>query len=368
MSDTILCYFAACADLRASYATPIRQPSELSAIKEVTRAVSSELELLALEEAALRTVRISLAESVNNSAVIALTNRLPPEVLSRIFVLSGTRCVRDVGYQMGGLAGVYDLTKTLLYLSKNTPIHVHVIESGGEGEEEEEIIDAEPEPDEHVCAYKVEGIVTMLDPHLGRAYILDIDSSPASRYGRFLKAILNSWSKRGAVASPEALSIELPSPYQELFVPDGAEYENWESMLLGVSTLHLQDARFDWRSNAYRGLVDLQLRVALAVLKFGGLRVTDGAQNWVQPASIVMGCLQVVNLVNMKPDDSCLILSLITLPDTLAELGITLPHKSTLDDELADFFARSKIATLYCTLVECEYECNGCLYRGDCEG
>ncbi|KAG9120803.1 hypothetical protein FRC07_003563, partial [Ceratobasidium sp. 392] len=319
LSTTILSYIAACANLRASYTTPIRQPSELSTIKEATHAVSSELKLLALEEGALRTVRISLAESVNNSALIASANRLPPEVLSRIFVLSGTRCVRDVGYQMNGLAGVCTywrrialdtghlwthidvgpkipgvLTKALLYRSKNKPIHVHVIESGGEEEEEEEVIDDEAEPNEHVCAYEAEGIVTMLDPHLGRAHTLDIESSPTSRYGRFLKAILNVWSKRGGVTSPKALSIELPSPYLELFVPDGAEYENWESMLLGFSTLHLQHARFDWRSNAYRGLIDLQLRVgwaadislvelanvllacpALAVLKFGGLRVTD---------------------------------------------------------------------------------------------
>ncbi|KAG9118868.1 hypothetical protein FRC07_006409 [Ceratobasidium sp. 392] len=187
MSNTILSYLAACATLRASYATPIRQPSELSTIKEATRAVSSELKLLALEEAALRTMRISLAESVNNSATIAPANRLPPEVLSRIFVLSRTCCVRDVGYQMNGFADVCTywrrtaldmahlwthvdvgpnisggLTKLLLYRSKKMPVHVHIIEPGEAKGEEEEENDNEPEPDEHVCAYQVNGIMTTL--------------------------------------------------------------------------------------------------------------------------------------------------------------------------------------------------------------
>ncbi|KAG8774382.1 hypothetical protein FRC12_002021, partial [Ceratobasidium sp. 428] len=105
----------------------------------------------------------------------------------------------------------------------------------------------------------------------------------------------------------------------------------------------------------------------LVVLKLGNITV-DRVDDRAQPAPVVMQHLKVLNLANMPPEAACSTLSLCTVPGPCAELGITLSHSSSLDGQLVNFFARSKIITLYCTLRECEGECDGCLYNNNCEG
>ncbi|KAG8683509.1 hypothetical protein FRC09_016041 [Ceratobasidium sp. 395] len=67
----------------------------------------------------------------------------------------------------------------------------------------------------------------------------------------------------------------------------------------------------------------------------------------IAPSPIVMGCLEVLNLVNMGRDDAIALLSLITMP-VRAELSMGLWTEDRTDERLLDFFARSNITTFYC--------------------
>ncbi|KAG9128401.1 hypothetical protein FRC07_013741 [Ceratobasidium sp. 392] len=228
----------------------------------------------------------------------------------------------------------------------------------------------------------------MLEPHLHRVSVLDI--KPAGRYGGFVPFLLGLWSDRDIACYPGSLIIDLPDPtYSALWIPEEGDTrpENLENMLLNINTLRLFYALFDWDSNAYCGLVELQLCLpycdvsismteltnilfacpALVILNMGWIEIYH-EEPWVpQVDPIIMKCLEVIHLAHMKSGDTYLALSLITtsLP---AMLSMTPSHTNTLDDRLVDFLLRSKIDTVYWYCTECKRECDGCLEGRDCEG
>ncbi|KAG8768831.1 hypothetical protein FRC12_005333 [Ceratobasidium sp. 428] len=407
LSGTIQSYLAACLTLRARCSMIPYQPNGQRVAKESLTTIHSELASLALEELLLRDTRISLTAAINNSGVLASVNRLPPEILGRIFTLSRICCARDDGYQINGPAGVCrywrqitlgnahlwthidigpgiptDQTKLLLGRSKLAPVHIHVLEPP--------IKDHDDEPNEYECEHAAENMMTVLAPHMHCVRTLTVE--PASRNGNLAFALLDSWSCYDINNSLPSLRIDQASSSDvQLSLPGKDETpENLEKMLLALTTLHLESAMFGWDSGAYRGLRDLRLHFGwpelvfisvpelasifaacpdLTILKLSGPSVTArDAEGWVQPTPIVMECLEFVNLADLRPDHATLVLSLITIPGPRAELGIQLSQKSTLDKQLADFFLRSTITTLFHTYCDCESDCDGCLNDLECEG
>ncbi|KAG8790329.1 hypothetical protein FRC12_012156 [Ceratobasidium sp. 428] len=377
LSRTIQTYLAACTGLRASYATHGRQLVEQSLVQEALITIDSELESLASEEEMLCGMRTSLAAMRNTSAKFARINTFPPEVLVKIFRTLGISCVRDSHPELAGFAGVcvywreialsmadlwahvdvgpdvpQTVTRYLLSLSKNNPIHIHAVEPVLEGDEDD--------PNEYVCNRAAKTIVMMLSPHLPRVCTLEIKSN--SNDGRFVSSLLDIWFKcSGSLGSLRALLIDRPEVRDPILLP-----RNLEGVVSALNSLRLAEVMFNWESNAYHGLVDLQMDFAysgisismlqlasilsaspaLVTLKLGWMWV-ENMEGQIASSPIVMGCLEVVNLVNMGRDDAIALLSLITMP-VHAELSMRLWTEDRTDERLLDFFARSNITTFYC--------------------
>ncbi|KAG8709366.1 hypothetical protein FRC09_000718, partial [Ceratobasidium sp. 395] len=343
---------------------------------------------------------VSLAAASNRSMVPASINRLPPETLARIFRFSKTYCVCDNGFQINGLTGVCvywrqialeianlwthvdvslqtprRLIELLLDRSKTLPIHVHFFSLEPQEETIDEVNNAQTE-------YPIGDTIVVLEPQLRRVCTLSITSSTYRWH--FVFAVLNAWSDHDNAGLLKSLEVDRSRAFGTYVLGISKRNRNIEKMLLGTGTLYLRSTVFQWDSDIYSGLVDLQLDFdndvfiplsrlanilavcpALSILKLTGLRVR-GVANWVRP-SIVMEHLECINLTDMKPDDASSVLSLITLPGPRAELGVSISRASKLDDKLADFFARSKITTLFHASYTCEFECDSCLNYQDCE-
>ncbi|KAG9099502.1 hypothetical protein FRC07_010516 [Ceratobasidium sp. 392] len=214
---------------------------------------------------------------------------------------------------------------------------------------------------------KAEGIVAFMEPHLHRICVLSLQPDDVFNY--FVPALLHLWSGRSNINYPRSLFVGQPAFGEVVFIDqnDESESEDLEKMLLALNTLHLSHVLIDWSSNAHCGLVDLQLDLpylsisvstrqlarifsaspALGTPKLGPIKVHH-TKNWVQPAPVLMGCLEVLNLIEMMPDDAHSLLSLITSTSPRAELSIRLAVNTVIDDRIVGFFSRSKISTLYC--------------------
>ncbi|KAG8705302.1 hypothetical protein FRC09_003041, partial [Ceratobasidium sp. 395] len=401
LSSTIRSYLTVCATLRASYATLVYQSNEQDTVKEALATICTELESLASEERLLYDTRVSLAAVISNSVTLPNVNRLPPEILASIFGLSRAHCTRDHGHQTNGPTSVcrywrrtaldaahlwthIDIgpdipsgrAKLLLDRSKHAPVHIHVLASRLE--------QGENEPNGYESEHLAESMMVVLAPHIYRICTLNVESS--GNRGNFVFALLNSWSYHDTANSLLSLRMERTVYASALFLPgQDRTPESLGRMLLALTSLRLDRTMFGWDSNAYRGLVDLQLVFSnrdtllsmmdlasiiaaspdLTTLKLYGLDIQGG---WIPLAPIVMRSLEFVSIVDLEQDAAASVLSLITLPGPRAELGITLSQASTLDSRLADFFARSTITTLYHTSYDCEYDCDGCLNKLECEG
>ncbi|KAG9128152.1 hypothetical protein FRC07_004264 [Ceratobasidium sp. 392] len=391
LSRIIESYYTSCRTLHSACITTTQNPVEYSMVEEALATTDLELKSLAAGDKQIRKARAFLTSMRNKSAILAPVNKLPPEILSRIFMLSRVHCVRDNNYGLDGFTDVCmywrrtaldatnlwthvdislvvleSLTSLLFSRSKNAPIHVHVIEPSVENETEAPI-----QVDQ--CRFEAEFILAQLEPHFHRVRTLSIESG--SSYGRIVPLILNQWSER-ASTFPRSLMINRPAPGDVLSIPSQNEMSsNLERMLLALDTLHLDYTLFDWASNAYRGLVDFRLDTlnnsitisvlqmtsilsacpTLAILKLGYIEV-EREESWAQPAPVVMECLNIVNIIGMEPDYAHMLLSLITLSSPCAELGMTLSTESATDKRLSDFFVRSRVATLCCFGYQYSFE------------
>ncbi|KAG8737995.1 hypothetical protein FRC12_016952, partial [Ceratobasidium sp. 428] len=144
--------------------------------------------------------------------------------------------------------------------------------------------------------------------------------------------------------------------------------EHGEEVLLSLRTLDLFDVRFNWSSNAYRGLVDLRLKFIhsgalgtitslelvhilmaspmLTVLKLRGLQVTGPLQTIPVP----LNHLRTLNLTNMPLDGLRWLLPLIALPRlSSTKLSVGIAFYRELENELRNFLGQSSITSLYCS-------------------
>ncbi|KAG8761040.1 hypothetical protein FRC12_009461 [Ceratobasidium sp. 428] len=384
MASAIQVYLSACATLRTACTDSVSQPAGRFAIEEALLAIDSELDSLALEGDMLRNGRALLAATRNYSARLTRVNALPSEILARIFAFSKTYkyCVDDgywrpdnftsvcVYWRQVALAATnlwthvdigpttpYDLTGLLLDRSKDAPIHVHVIES-------KETSDT-GDPYAYTCECIAQEVMSQLEPHIHRLRTLKIMSDTVD--GEIIPAILDAWSTLDNVGAPVSLSVERPYSRRALVIPAQDEIsDNLEKLLLALNSLHLDCVHFDWASNAYRGLIDLRLSFfhyvhistpqlfdilsscpGLHTLKLRNLKVNH-VEDWAKPNPITMGHLKVLNFIGIKVESASSVLSLIALPEFFTELSIDITLRSPIDNQLTDFFARSKLATLYC--------------------
>ncbi|KAG8703521.1 hypothetical protein FRC08_002796 [Ceratobasidium sp. 394] len=382
LADTIQSYLTASATLRAVCVQSLRLPHERLVVEKALTSVGSELHSMVLEEKALRDTRISLSKLRNESTTLARTNTLPPEILTKIFMLSRTYCVHDDGAKLSynALAGVstywrqivinapdlwthidigpdtptqsvYGLAKLLLRRTEGRPVHVHVFEP------------PKPPHGEPTSKLEIKAVTDFLSPFIHRVCTLDLDTRSYSR--SLIQPVLELWASNGGSSASKALYVYRPNGTQ-LLRP--ASHLNCGMILPSLRILHLQGTVFNWNSPAYHGLVDLRIEATgqvdisvsvsqlanvlamspkLATLILSHVEVTS-LEGWDAPTPIVLGCLQVLNLVNTRPGSTKLVLPLITQPDPCAQLCVGLIFITHCAEEFKDFSSRSHITTLYC--------------------
>ncbi|KAG9119305.1 hypothetical protein FRC07_005726 [Ceratobasidium sp. 392] len=95
LADAIQSYLSACATLSVACARPTHTPLERTVVEDALVAVDSELTSLTSEAKALRDAQVGLSTLRNKSGKLTRINALPPEILTYIFKLSTTYCMRD---------------------------------------------------------------------------------------------------------------------------------------------------------------------------------------------------------------------------------------------------------------------------------
>ncbi|KAG8790840.1 hypothetical protein FRC12_010867 [Ceratobasidium sp. 428] len=213
LSNVIQSYVAICVALQNFCTIPTHHPDGQSLVTDTLATVQLELESLALEEATLRDMRVSLTTTVNNSTRLASINRLPFEILARIFEFSNTYCICHDGYRMNGVAGVcvywrqvaldtprlwthvdiiaaapHELSHLLLSRSESLPLHIHILDS----QRGSCIYGVNDEPGSE---YLGESVMIALEFYLDRICTLNIESSGIE--GDLIFSVLNLWSKHG---------------------------------------------------------------------------------------------------------------------------------------------------------------------------
>ncbi|KAG8715052.1 hypothetical protein FRC08_011050 [Ceratobasidium sp. 394] len=276
LADTTQAYLSASAALNAVCTRPARQPVERAAVEGALVAVDSELSSLSSEADALRDAQISLSTLRNKSGTLTRINVLPPEVLSYIFKLSTTYCVRD-GASRGcfnALAGVgvywrqialktpelwthidiipnasarslYDASRLRFERSRGKPIYLHVYEPRGS------FHGGTPGP-------AIKGLKDLLKPYAPRVRIFHLETEV--HFAGLVQSMLSLWQD-GGFSRLEDLYVHRPeggdSRYQPTIREPGGKKAR--KNVMSIKTLHLQNTRFDWGSVVYHGLVDLRL-------------------------------------------------------------------------------------------------------------
>ncbi|KAG8722744.1 hypothetical protein FRC09_005758 [Ceratobasidium sp. 395] len=388
LSNSIYAYISACETLRAVCARD-HQTRARAVAERAFILLDTELECLAAEESSLRSTLFSLSKLRNKSETLAPINLLPSEILIEIFKLSISNCSHsdrgDFPYNLVNTCtswrqivleipyfwthidvgpGVpWGLSKLMLERAKTNPLHLHI--------DEHEIPRwAHPKPDE---AYRPDPLLRDLASILHRVHTLELSSDNLE--GDFVGRMINLWLGHGDQDLVKRLSVYQQSgdevifdDYHEVIVVKQTS-EHGKDVLLSLQILHLHGVRFNWDSNAYRGLVDLRLSFdrmsaiatisslelvcillaspMLAVLKLRGLEVTY-TENIPHAIPISLDHLRILNLGDMRSDTLKHLLPLIGLPKTSsAELRIGLEIRGELEKELKAFLGQSPITTLY---------------------
>ncbi|KAG8724831.1 hypothetical protein FRC09_013531 [Ceratobasidium sp. 395] len=364
--------------------------------------LGAQLESLAAEEYTLSTARLSLSVLRNRSETLVPINILPPETLTQIFMLSVSNCREhhrsfpyafantcvywrqlaldtpyfwthvDIGPDIPG-----QLSQLMLERAKTNPLHFHMYDNktfrhGSPTWDNVGWEDPNWEDLDSVGLYYEDPLVQLFGNFAHRVHTLELSSNDLG--GDFFAYVTKVWLDRGDKDLAKSLSISLR---ENVLLDDSQEdvtrintSERGRAVLLSLKTLRLYRTRFNWDSNAYYGLVDLQLgfktmdRVAsisslelvriltaspkLAVLRLNGLEVTR-TENIPQAIPVPLNHLQVLNLIDMSAVSLGRLLPLVALPrPSSAELRVGLEVSTGLEKELKDFFSRSSITTLYC--------------------
>ncbi|KAG8787685.1 hypothetical protein FRC12_015362 [Ceratobasidium sp. 428] len=387
---TINLYVSACAVLQTACARPAYYSN---GIEEALATVDFFLETLKLEEEKLRSARTSLTVLRNKSTTLSRVNKLPPEILSYVFVLAKSHCVHDEDFGPHGPAAVCTywrqtatntpnlwshidigpgtrerLAKLLLDRTKDYPIHIHAHE-----------LDTDSTDGEPTLEGEAEEVVKLLEPHIGRVRSLDIQSR--SKSSAFIPAMLKMWLFYGSPLFSKSLLVSRPTSGVLLRVQAGQtpsvkrtrKTKNADDILLSLDTLHLQGVTISYNSNAYRDLTDLRLDLtkepdsipisqlanilsaspAISILKLGGIDII-GEGEWVSSDPVILGSLKVLKLFGIENNSLRLVLSLIGLPDTPVELSLSFTGYLNIHDELVAFFRGARISVLHL-----------CSYRAD---
>ncbi|KAG8772832.1 hypothetical protein FRC12_002869 [Ceratobasidium sp. 428] len=393
LSDSIKSYISACKTLGAVCICD-NQTHAGSMVEQAFAQLDAELESLIAEENALRVTRFSLSTLRNKFGTLAPINLLPAEILIRIFTLSTISNCRHYNYD----AFPYSFTTTCVQWRRITldtprfwthidigpgvpwelsrlmldqatdhgPLHLHIHEN--------EL----PSPGEQTryIQYFPLSLMRKLKPYIHRVYGLEL-SSRKYLDGCFAARMAEFWFEHGDKDLVRSLSIHQRTHNNEVLFDEPEENtsvlntsERGKEILLSLRVLQLHGARFNWNSNAYRGLVDLRLgfvsksRISsvssselarilmaspmLAVLKLIGLKVTR-AEDQMQNIPVPLNHLHVLNLTEVSSESLKQILPLISLPKSSStELRIGLGICDELETELYNFFAQLSIATLYC--------------------
>ncbi|KAG8687405.1 hypothetical protein FRC08_011980 [Ceratobasidium sp. 394] len=382
LTEVINYYMASCMTLHRVCTMPMHLNPESFLVEEALAAVDSELQSLATEEMLLCFMRAGLATMRNHSQTLTKASTLPPEILTRIFVLSKTfycapgdrlsfynfaRVCRhwreiaitrpelwthmDVGPGTPGIVRVLPLLR-----GKDRPIYVHLHEM-------------EPGRDNLTPDHEVSKAISLLTPHMDRVYALNIESTSPSR--NFASALLNLWLGSSnpdlvrflRVYRPMASTI-LSSDGQSRNGMLATRSESAGGMLRSLSRLHLQNVKLDWDSGAFQDLVDLRLAVTisvsvsqvadilsanpeLSILKLSRLTITR-PEGWRDPEPVLLRRLHSLFFADMGLDSLQLLLPLIGRSTPPTELGLGIVPLVPLHDDLRAFLTRTGATGLYC--------------------
>lgn len=261
LSTTIQEYTTACSNLTVAWA---QFPHLLrdSLVKDVCKTINTELEAAPFDEEALRRSQLSMAMLRNSLSPI---NRLPPEILANIFMISSNHCVhalrlegppdvldvfsavsvhwRRVALSTSALWTHIDISanlrtnlfyqhaKLLLERSRGLHIHLHVCEARPMVNRTDEM--------------QLHELGMFLLPHMSRVSTLEISTQSSSR--RFIDFVLDLWLKRGSSGSVKALTVQRPQSDRMVdlkkplgYLDDPIRSELLQKLFLPVRVLRLQ--------------------------------------------------------------------------------------------------------------------------------
>ncbi|KAG8720389.1 hypothetical protein FRC09_009651 [Ceratobasidium sp. 395] len=381
LSNSIQSYMSACKTLGAVCARD-HQTRARDIAENVFVLLDTKLESLVVEENTLRTARFYLSTLRNKSETLAPINILPPEILVKIFWLSVPNNCRHeypttLSYNFVDTCAHWrrlaldtsyfwthidvdpnlpeGLSKLMLERARTHPLHLHISQYAISNRQ------YDPSP-----------LLEDLKPDMRRVHTLELFSPKHN----FIVRTVKLWLDHGDKHLTKHLSILLrtpdfmPSNIREGLLTNASERQ--EEVLLSLRELHLFDVRFNWDSNAYRGLVDLRLDFVntsvlgtissseiahilraspmLAILKLGSLQVT-GPVGPLQTTPVPLNHLNVLNLTDMRLNCLRWLLPLIALPRSSSELSVGLAFHKGLEAELKNFLSQSAITRLYCSCI-----------------
>ncbi|KAF8596332.1 hypothetical protein BDV93DRAFT_610950 [Ceratobasidium sp. AG-I] len=339
-------------------------------------------------------MRPSSAAASYETALSSTIDVLPPEILGYIFSISKKRCHREAigtfASYPDGFSEVSDYWRriaistpdlwthidisvggykshrhksAMLYRARSgrLPIHVHIHES--EDDCEHPTSDSEINQLTHILA-----------PCLPRIGTLEIESESLSK--RLIESILDFWMDGGALGPTTTLSVSRPvgsmaigPDHESMSAYQAKSPGRFEDVLRQLRVLRLQNTAFPWDSAAYRNLIELEYDSSMVqplsipistlatilssspeldLLKLAHLTIIESG-NWNASTVVRLDALQVLNLVDLKPQSLRLILPLITLPkhSTSLSVGINYGSGYELYEPVHAFLAHSAITTLY---------------------
>ncbi|KAG9121585.1 hypothetical protein FRC07_002404 [Ceratobasidium sp. 392] len=353
--------------------------------------IDAELTGLVFEEATLGKARSYLAVARNRSTALSPIHALPPEILTKIFLMV------QYGYKDKGvsknippaqiLAGVcscwrrvatgtpslwtdiritiaqerYDYATLSLNHTSGAPIKLFIFEP----------LHAE---------VNVGGFMKKIDQPPGffeqacrQLHSLHIHSSSNLPRGKGIAIVLKHWLKYCSAGTTKVLQIQTDDTgrFQSLEqIFDLASVECAEAVLSSLSTLRLKNDVIPWTSAAYRNLVDLQLyfwssskvRIpvsqlasilgssqGLTTLKISGLEISS-SDGWDVATTIPLKHLEVLYLGNLSGWSCELLFPLIPLSSCLNDLSIGYYTLDPLEasDLILEYLQNIRVRTLAC--------------------
>ncbi|KAG9106584.1 hypothetical protein FRC07_008776 [Ceratobasidium sp. 392] len=228
-------------------------------------------------------------------------------------------------------------------------------------------------PDREVHYYEAP-LIRDLKPYIDRVHTLELESHHLD--GDFVGRVVKFWLDHGDASLAKSLLVRQESGDEVLF--DGLQSyvtlmnttEYGKKVLLSLQTLRLYDIIFNWDSDAYRGLTDLQLgfepdssistvsileftRILissplLASLKLRGLLVTQ-TDNLHHTTPISLEHLRVLDLIGLDMNSLKILLPWIALPTSSPKLSVALSVSDCIQNELKHFLSHSSVTELYCS-------------------